>query len=573
MSTLKGITKRASKIFRRDYSAKDEEKGLIFDFSRKRSQKRQTIPEFDILPESSSILEPVSQLPALKELGKRKKVKKAKSLAVIPARSFAAQDVADAAADSFRQTFSMEAARDRTPKLMIPGAFPSSSSGNGGPSPLYQVSPLPSPFRAWLTYDKVMNESSDTIVKVKPIANDRPSSIVVSLLPSEIKAWLTFDKGMNQSTETIVRREPDSGRSTPAYLQDVGQLPRSATYDSMWTTTTEDSSEAGAPLKRQSSVLTTEHPNLSSGTLLSQLQRLRGIMPSASTTSSVRELPPQRYLRHRPKLPSSCRYASEESAAPTTENQQVLQASQRSSKFHLPTDVSRSKLRWGDLSSNVSSLGSGDIAKLRKEMRLPSRRVSTPDLSHLRRAEEFVEGLSEQPYAPDGYTSFFDHDSSEADNLEQHSDNVHYQQQDTAPEVLHHQQPNTSFFSPIQPAAINSNAQAIINNLYEAVKRVDIELARVQLENRQLVQAEEEANARAAFWEERIRGVEAVLQDRMREKDELVQLLRDNGVEIPVRLLGGDAGYDGDLSNTTGGEQEVETVANKQWHATSGQWI
>ena len=385
------------------------------------------------------------------------------------------------------------------------------------------------------------------MIRVKPDSLTLSSGYSVSLIPSPVKAWLTYDKKLNGSTDTIIRRRPDSQQSASALLQNIAGLPRSETEGSMWTSTTEPDTEPGTPLVRQEA-RHQDKGKAQADIVLPHTNQHHGITPSASTTSSVRDLPPHKYLRHQPKLPSQRRWISIDTESVTTEKEKAEQSALRR-KFHLPSSTSRSKLQWG--ASNVSSLNSTDARNLRKDLRLPSNRVSTPNLSGLRRTQEYVEGLSEHPHNATR-DPFFD-SSMIAEEVFDHS----HQSEGHA---------NDAFFQRSKFSDQPMPHKLIINNLYEAVKRVDVEMARVQLENRQLLQSEEQANARAAFWEERAGGLEDTMRDRQKEKEELLEMMRERGVAVPERLqrrweqtnldevpeeVAEDTGYEGDVSGTT----------------------
>ena len=563
-SGFRNITRRASQFLKRDrdqdpqetpvLGGKDSRKHISFEegclpplpLIRKRSKRGQPSGNFSIAPDSP-LRGPVPQLPELKDLGKRKVVKKAKSLAVIPATpQKAASELAGEAMDAFKNHISLDLKRD----LKMPGAFPKSSSPmTSEPSPIYLVSPISSPLKLWLTSDKKLNQSTDTVIKAKPDSLNLSSGYSVSLIPSPVKAWLTYDKKMNESTDTVVRYRPESQDSASGLLRNAASLPRSETLDSAWTTTTEPDTEPGTPPARQPTHSDKGKEKAREPPSLIPKQQ-HGMIPSASTTSSVRDLPPHKFLRHQQKLPSQRRWISIDTESHTSEKEKAEQAALRR-KFHLPSSTSRSKLQWGDLSSNVSSLNSNDARNMRKDLRLPSRRVSTPNLSGLHRAQEYVEGLSEQP-EQGNYDPFFD--SSKV--AEEVFDNSHHTEE----------QANDAFFRTNQDQNQPMPHKLIINNLYEAVKRVDIEMARVQLENRQLLHSEEQANARAAFWEERAGVLDEVMKDRQREKEELLEMMMERGVPVPERLLkrwedtkvqdvpeeaAEDTGYEGDVSGTT----------------------
>lgn len=564
-SSLRSLSRRASQFLRRDRSRdgqedvplNDEEgrKHVSFDYGclpplpliRKRSKKTQAPARYSIAPDSL-LRNPAPQLPEIRDLGKGRVVKKAKSLAIIPCTGQrAAQNLADDVVLAFRDPRSLDLDRDI---FTMPGAFPKSSSPiRDELSSNFLVSPLPSPLKLWLTSEKKLNASPDTVVLVEPGSLTISSGYSVSLIPSPVKAWLTYDKKLNDSTDTIIRCRPDSHQSTSGLLQNSAGLPRSETEGSIWTSTTEPDTEPGTPLIRQE----TQHQDTGKAqadVVLPEANQQHGIMPSASTTSSVRDLIPHKYLRHQPKLPSERPWISIDTESHTTEKEKAEQAALRR-KFHLPSSTSRSKLQWGDLESNVSSLDSVDAREMRKDLRLPSRRVSTPNLSGLRRAQDYVEGLSEQP-EQGNYDPFFD--SSKI--AEEVFDRSHQSEK----------QANAVFYQSSLHTDQHIPHKAIINNLYEAVKRVDVEMARVHLENRQLIHTEEQANARAAFWEERAGGLEATMRERQKEKEELLEMVMERGVPIPDRLLkrweetasadvsaeaSEDAGYEGDVSGTT----------------------
>ena len=500
---------------------------------RKRTKKAVPPTKFMIAADSPS-RDPPPQLPVLSELG-NKKVRKASSIAVIPRQALASQELAPAVIEAFRPRPSSDLRRT---KLNMPGAFPSSSSPvTDRESSNFRVSPLPSPLKLWLTSEKQLNQSTDTVVRVTVDALDRSSSFSVSLLPSPVKAWLIYDKKINESSETVVRRRPDSQPSTSGLLENVVGMPRAESIASTWATTTEPDTEPGTPLVRQPTPQIKNKANDRNHPYPCQSQQL-GIDPSASITSSIRQLPPHRHLRHQPKLPSERRWASLDEESYNSQMERPEQSALRR-KFHLPSATSRSKLQWGDLESNVSSLNSTGARNLRKDLKLPSRRVSAPNLSGLRRTQEYVEALSGQP-DENSYEPFFD--SSEIRNEvfgdQGHAEQV-FQDRKFTDETYHsnEQEANNAFFGHDQTNYVPLQHKAIINNLYTAVQRVDTEMARVQLENHQLAQSEEEANNRAAFWEERAGGLKETLRQKEREREELVELMLERDIPIPQALL------------------------------------
>ena len=552
-STLRSLSRRASQFLRRDRYDEEYQAAKHGDVHltsrqgngggclpgvipiRKRTKKSPSPPQFSIAEESPR-RDPAPQLPTLGDLG-HKKVGKARSIAVIPRQVLASQDLAPFAIDAFRPRPSLDLSRT---SVNMPGAFPSSSSpATERQSSIFQVSPLPSPLKLWLMSEKQLNRSSDTVLRISVDPQDRSSSFSVSLLPSPVKAWLIYDKRMNESSDTVIRHRPDSQQSTSGLLENVADMPRAESRASTWATTTEPDTEPGTPLERQPTPQMKSKANDHNNPYLRQSQQL-GIDPSASTTSSIRQLPPNKHLRHQPKLPSERRWASLDEESYNSQMERAEQSALRR-KFHLPSATSRSKLQWGDLSSKVSSLNSADARLLRKDLRLPSRRVSAPNLSGIRRTQEYVEGLSGEPEKT-SYEPFFD--SSEIRD-EVFGDQGHTEQvfpiRKFTDETYHSNereyQANNAFFPSNPGPQEPMQHKAIINNLYTAVQRVDTEMARVQLENRQLAQSEGKANNRAAFWEETAGGLEETLRQKEREREELVELMIERDIPIPQALL------------------------------------
>ena len=161
-SSLRSLSRRASQFLRRDHShdgqedvaltnEEDRKHAISFDYGcvpplsliRKRSQKTQAPVRYSIVPDSP-LRNPAPQIPEIRDLSKGRVVRKAKSLAIIPStgqRLGAAQDLADDVVLAFRDPRSLDLERDL---LMMPGAFPKSSSPiTDGSSSNFMVSPLP----------------------------------------------------------------------------------------------------------------------------------------------------------------------------------------------------------------------------------------------------------------------------------------------------------------------------------------------------------------------------------------------------------------------------------------------
>ena len=480
-SSLKGISRRASQFFKKDrvpqadlvvdptaaYSLKDhsDDAGCVrpLGLLRKRSRKVISTPTFTIA-DANPLRDSAPQLPKLSELG-LKKVRKAKSVAVMGTLSESVQDDTIVSATTSKSNHSLDLTIPKPENIKVPGAFPSSSPPSAQRLANYKVSPPTSPVKTWLTYDKALNSSSETVVRLETNAQQGNSILDENAADAgrtvTMTSWVT-------STST----EPDSGPHSPLFRQ------------------------------------LAHHKN---GPL-----RQLGITPSASTTSSVRQLPPHKFLRRQEKLPSQRRWASLDNDSHNTQDGAREQSALRR-KFHLPSSVSRSKLQWGDMSSNFSSNNSSDLRQLRSELRLPSHPVSTPDLSEFRRTRQYVENLSEQPqqvYSEPVFNSseirvqVFPDQSFDAhnfeDDMEGQADETFFAQQEPNPDAQPYQQ------------------EAIINNLYLAVQRVDVELTRVHLENRQLTRSEQEANERATHWAEQVGVLEETLREKQKEKEDLV---------------------------------------------------
>lgn len=248
-SSFRNISRRASQFLKRDRShdrqenisfhSKDSRKDISSDegcvpslpLILKHNQRSQAPAQFSITPHSP-LRDLVPQLPEIKDLGKGKVVKKAKSLAVIPAipRS-AAQDLADEGIDTIKHHFSLDLKRDL---FHMPGAFPKSSSPVASePSPASLVSPIPSPLKLWLTCEKKLNQSTDTVIRVKPSSLTLSSGYSVSLVPSPVKAWLTYNKNLNGSADTVTGHRPESEQSISSLFQNISGVPHSEAEDSI----------------------------------------------------------------------------------------------------------------------------------------------------------------------------------------------------------------------------------------------------------------------------------------------------------------------------------------------------
>lgn len=558
-SAIKKVSRRASQLLRGEYRSQeilsDDNDGCLnlTSIIKKRSRKTPAVQRFAIAPDSPKQDE-IPQLPEIRELGKRS-LKKPKSTLVVP------NTLSEQSAD-----LPVERNEEIQPKasslglvrssVKVSGAFPDSSRSVDHASSDHQVSPLPSPLKAmWLICDKSSsdsNESANTVIRIRPMSLKACPNHSVSPLPSPYKAWLTFDKQENQSTVAVSHQGAQASLSSNLLLEDT---PAPGTNVSMWTTTTEDSSELEMPLtsqaNRKGKAKARNYPYMAH-------EQLSSLEPSVSMTSSIQELPPNRLLRHQPRLPSQRRWVSIDEQSYTTEKELAEQAVLRH-QLRLPPAASKSIVRWADLSSNFSSGNSGDLIQLRKDLRLPSHRVSTPDLGDLQRIREQVARLSEQP----GRLSedpFFD----APDVQQQISGERDHEREEFGATELGQEQPRYNFFRSNQPADLRREHRAIIDNLNFAVQRVHHEMTRLQLENGQLLRSQDEAIQRTAFLEEQLVELQDAMRERQREKEELVGFLQEKGIPLPQRRLedrnesslqislqNGDDSYDADVSDNS----------------------